>query len=157
MLFRSAGVAKDAAKATTLFERACTMKFGDGCMAAAHQYLDAGGMPKDEKKAAELFQSGCDYDSPRACLGLANAYQNGKGIGVDKEQAKMLFERACKAGVKEGCNGGKKKAASGGACGNYGSWGMTCGGSCVNTYNNRNHCGNCGVACNGICDQGRCW
>ena len=47
---------------------------------------------------------------------------------------------------------GKERAT----CSDYGSWSMVCGGRCVNTYTNRNHCGGCGNACNIACSGGRC-
>jgi TPR repeat protein len=151
------GVTKDTTAATALFQLACDHKKGDACMMLGYRYIDGDGAPKDARRAVESFQIGCDDDSAKACYALGLQYQTGVGVAVDKAQAKLLFTKACTAGLQAACDMNKPpRPASGGLCSGFGSWSMTCGGSCVNTYNDRNNCGGCGASCNGSCDVGRC-
>lgn len=128
-------------------------KQGDACFQLGAHYLDASGVAKDEKRAAESFQIGCDLGARRACAGLGEAYLDGKGVGIDKAHGKELLQRACKADFKPACNRLKPAPAS---C-NGGSWVVSCGGKCIDTYRNPFHCGNCGNTCaTGFCYNGVC-
>jgi len=153
------GVAKDSVKAASLFQLGCDGKYGEGCMMLGYRYFDGDGAVKDPRRAAQLFQTGCDYAYGRACVALGDAYKAGSGVGVDAAQAKLLYQRACKDGEQLACDRLKPpKPASGGLCSGYGSWGMTCGGRCVNTYNSNINCGGCGHECYSgtSCDRGMC-
>jgi TPR repeat protein len=172
------GVAKDAAKASATFEQLCDRKLADACMMLGHRYATGDGRPRDARRAADAFQRGCDLGSAKACYALADAYRTGAGVPVDRAQSDELYARACRGGFKPACDGAPvartvtpkpAPAASTPAattptppttipC-HHGSWGMVCGGSCVNTYNDDRNCGDCAKVCPGQshCEGGLCF
>jgi TPR repeat protein len=63
-----AGIAKDETKAVALFDQACKMNSGPGCMYAAAVYANGlGSVTMDEPKALEYLKRACDLGIRDAC------------------------------------------------------------------------------------------
>jgi hypothetical protein len=61
------GLSRDAARAASLFERACNGGNPEGCCKLGFAYAGGRGVPKDPDHANELFKKGCLYDNKEAC------------------------------------------------------------------------------------------
>ena len=168
---------KNVAKAIALFKQGCTGRDGYGCMLLGYRYYDGDGVGKDLKQATELFKRGCELNNDFSCLALANSYYSGEGIDEDEDEAKRLYDAGCKKNIEAACKTLQKiadaeakaakeareaKPQQGKHCSGFGSWGITCGGRCVDSYRSNVHCGGCnnecytGTHCDvGICRPGR--
>jgi TPR repeat protein len=164
---------KNTAKAIALFEQGCTGRHGRGCMLLGYRYYDGDGVGKDLKRAAELFKRGCELNDGFSCYALANSYYYGEGIDEDEDEGKRLYDAACKKNVEASCKQLQKiadaeakaakeareaKPQEGKHCSGFGSWGITCGGRCVDSYRSNVHCGACNNECytGTRCDVGMC-
>ncbi len=89
-------VAKDPAKAISLFEAACDKGSTRGCQSGASYYAFSG--PSDERNAGKaaalnrkqvaIYKADCGKGSSVACFTLASFYENGlAGLPEDPEQA----------------------------------------------------------------------
>jgi uncharacterized protein len=99
----AAGVAKDPARARTLFERSCSMDHGGGCSDLGIALLTGDAAAKDPPKAAQSFERACKLGEANGCFNLANLYYEGVGVTADKAKAFSLYEQACNAGKAAGC------------------------------------------------------
>jgi TPR repeat protein len=160
---------KNVAKAIALFEQGCTGRHGLGCMLLGYRYYDGDGVGKDLKHAAELFKKGCDLGDGFSCGALASSYYDGEGVDEDVALAKRLYDVSCKKGVDTSCKqlqkiadaeakAAKETPKSGEFCSGHGSWGLMCGGRCVDSYRSNVHCGACNNECYSgtSCNVGTC-
>jgi hypothetical protein len=65
------GVAKDAAKAAGLYEKACTAKVAAGCFAFGYAKYKGEGVAEDGAGAVTLFRTACDGGDPRGARSWA--------------------------------------------------------------------------------------
>jgi TPR repeat protein len=107
------GAGKDEARATALYEQACTMKDPSACVFAGQMHEYAHGVPKDDAKAASLYARSCDMEWPAGCYNLAIMYENGRGVQVDRSKAEEKYGRACAAGAKQACDKAKEMQSPG--------------------------------------------
>jgi uncharacterized protein len=97
------GVTKDEARATALYEQACTMDDPSACLFAGQMYEYARGVEKDDVKAARLYGRSCDLRWVAGCYNLGIMFERGTGVPQDRAKAADLYEVACKAGAKQSC------------------------------------------------------
>ncbi len=97
------GVAKDEARATTLYELACAMKDPSACVFAGQMYEYGHGVPADAAKATKLYTEACDVSWAGGCYNEAIMYENGRGVPADRAKAGDLYQMACTAGAKAAC------------------------------------------------------
>lgn len=72
----------DAAKAQTMFEKACDLGSAQGCLDASDKYLDA----EAWDKALPLVTKGCEAENDEACTRKARVEQELKGGAEDEEE-----------------------------------------------------------------------
>jgi hypothetical protein len=97
-------VARDAAKAAALYQKACDARYGIGCVYAGE------GAPRDDARAAalygraaELLEPECGRGDPYSCFALGMLYRTGQGVPADAPRATRLFDQACRAGNEHAC------------------------------------------------------
>ena len=107
------GVAKDPARAASLYRRACEAGSGPGC-ANLGAMLDKGeGVPRDEAQAAIILQRACDQGDGGGCHNLSRKVAAGRGVPADAARAAALARRACDLGQALDCEGLGEMTASG--------------------------------------------
>lgn len=105
------GMAKDAKRASALYELGCAKANAPemACLALGHSYDGGDGVAKDPKRAVELYERVCgapmDYSEVAAagCLALVPKYQAGGVVAKDVERVYDLYEKACKFGDRGAC------------------------------------------------------
>ncbi len=108
MLRNGKGVAKDEARAFTVFSQACDAGAMGGCLGLGLMYeTGAGGVARDDAHAAALFKQACDAADSAGCSDLGRMYARGRGVAKDEARGMALFKQACEQG-------------NGGACANLG-------------------------------------
>jgi TPR repeat protein len=92
----------DVAKARALYDRACRLKIGRGCMAFARSFEDAGDTKATKqvtaayKKAAALLEPACTKKKiPAACTLLSGMYTEGKGVAKNEKKAEDYYQKSC--------------------------------------------------------------
>ena len=105
--------------AQRLFERACSMKDGEGCRHLAIGYLVGdGGVSRDFAVSMRFFSRACIYGDAEACAFLGSSYLNGYGsvrnarLGEEyNRRAELLFQedrirfaRECLTGELKKCD-----------------------------------------------------
>jgi TPR repeat protein len=98
-----AGVAKDYARATGLFQRACDGGYVDGCTKLGNAYWGSG-VFKDKYLATDLYQKTCNAGNAEGCFGLGLSYREGYGVLKNFAAAAQSFRKACKGGFAIGCS-----------------------------------------------------
>jgi TPR repeat protein len=101
--FGQGGVAKDEARAASLYEQACAMKDPSACMFAGQMSEYARGVIKDDAKAARLYTRACDLQWPPGCYNLAIMFERGTGVPADEQKAADLYQAACDGGAVTSC------------------------------------------------------
>lgn len=104
-LRKGEGVPADAARAATLFERACDS--GEelaACVSLAYGYSNGLGVSKDEARAAALYEKACKGGESVACFNLGIKLRDGAGVTRNAPQAAAMFRQACDAGHLPACN-----------------------------------------------------
>ena len=90
------GVARDPARALSLYERACAIDDGDGC-----RDLGLALRGKDDDRALKAFQRACFEKT--SCIEYAELLEAGRGTVADTATARKLYLDACDRGDKRGC------------------------------------------------------
>lgn len=67
--------ARDYAKATKLYGKACELKSPIGCAFLGAFYRDGRGVAQSYEKAAEIFTKACEIDSGNGCYDLAELHE----------------------------------------------------------------------------------
>jgi TPR repeat protein len=98
MYARGSGVARDAAYAATLLEKACTGGDLGGCARLAEAYAEGDGVGTDESRASELAAKACDGNDLLGC-----GVQGGLSLESDEATGVRLLRRACSGGVPSAC------------------------------------------------------
>ncbi|MBI5534449.1 MAG: sel1 repeat family protein [Deltaproteobacteria bacterium] len=89
----------DAAKATSLFEKACGLEHGSSCSNLGALQLKK----SDAANASKSFEKGCALGAAVGCFNLGNLYYEGVGVTKDLARAASLYQQACNAGSADGC------------------------------------------------------
>jgi hypothetical protein len=97
------GVAKDDARATELYRKACELGGASSCATAGYRYQKALGAAADESAAASLYQRGCGRNDAYSCVNLGYQYAHGQGVSKDPVRGTELFVKACDLGDGLGC------------------------------------------------------
>ena len=82
-----------AARAATLFQKACDGGHAQGCLGIGFAYFTGRGILKDEGRAAGYYQKACDANVADGCTRLASMYEQGQGVPRDKMRAANLYQR----------------------------------------------------------------
>jgi TPR repeat protein len=109
-LARGRGVARDAARASTLLDGACR----DDAASCAFLAFDSQDRPGPRPEPAEIAALGtraapalekeCATGGLDECLALGFLHQEGEGVRRDPASAAKLFHKACQGGLAEACN-----------------------------------------------------
>jgi serine/threonine-protein kinase len=97
------GVAKDRARAITLFRRACDGGDLAACRTLGNRYQDGNGVRADATQGLALLIRACDGSEPLACFQIGLMYEFGNGVRKDRAQAASMYKRACSVGWKAAC------------------------------------------------------
>ena len=97
------GVDKDETRATSLYERACTLNDASACVFAGRMYEYAHGVNKDDTRATRLYERACDMNWVGGCYNLAIMLEHGRGVAPDRARAAELYQHACTAGASPAC------------------------------------------------------
>ena len=86
----------DEPSAPGLFDRACRLNDGGGCLELAYLLLRGEKVTQDVPRARELLGKACDLHVGRSCAVLGLAYAMG-GMQSEKDYTRVLdlFERGC--------------------------------------------------------------
>ena len=103
LYFRGAGVARDLAKAASLFDKSCAAGFGTACFNLGTMQVEGMGISQDLQRARALFTKACEAGEPSGCSELGWMLVGGKGVEPDYEKGKRLFTEACLGGFPSGC------------------------------------------------------
>lgn len=76
-------------------QKACDLKYGDGCNRLGVMYADGTGVKKDNLKAAKLFKKACDLKVGMGCSNLGIMYEDGIGVKKDLSKALEFYEKSC--------------------------------------------------------------
>lgn len=105
--FLGVGVAKDAARAASFYQRSCDHGDPRGCLYLALMYGEGNGVPQNAKREVELYRRACQGGDGAGCVALAVEYEFGGGpIPRDLKRAEEFYQRACTLGEKRGCDEG---------------------------------------------------
>lgn len=100
------GGTQDFAKASSLFQRACSSGSAqnpDACSYLGVMYTRGIGVTQNYAQAAALFQKACTAQYWDGCWMLGALYQQGMGVTQDYTQARGLYQKACDQGDMLGC------------------------------------------------------
>lgn len=89
----------DAAKAKTLFEKACNLGSGSACSNLGALQLKA----SEPALALKSFDKSCSLGAAIGCFNLGNLHYEGIGTSKDLARAAALYQQACNAGSADGC------------------------------------------------------
>jgi TPR repeat protein len=98
-------IAKDTARAQTLYDRACEAGAAFACMDGGLVYLRGSlGVAKDLAKGYQRLARACELGHSRGCVGAGEAVFKGLGVTKDETGAVSYFRRACEMGDAQGCH-----------------------------------------------------
>jgi TPR repeat protein len=95
------GVAVDREKALTLYEKACSLSYGKGCMNRGAAYTNAN--PPELTKALEYYAKACDLKEATACVIAGWAYAEGRGTAPSDDVSYQMFKKGCDEGNERAC------------------------------------------------------
>jgi TPR repeat protein len=108
-MYEGHGLAKDAARAATLYSREAdllskTCYAGDVsvCLDLAEKYEMGWNVARDYERAATLYGKACS-EKAEACTKLGEVYSIGQGVVEDQSWANFYYAKACNAGDDGGC------------------------------------------------------
>ncbi|MES2059365.1 MAG: tetratricopeptide repeat protein, partial [Pseudomonadota bacterium] len=81
------GVARDEARAATLFEKSCLGGEADGCTLLGLAYHKGNGVSRSPERAAAFFAQACEKGGAADCNNIGLAYVNGDGVAKDAVRA----------------------------------------------------------------------
>lgn len=87
--------------ARRLFQHACDLRNGAGCLGVANSLATSG----DSVSAATIYAQACSLGSAGGCASLADAYSRGLGVEVNDAESERLRARAAQL-YKRGCEDG---------------------------------------------------
>jgi uncharacterized protein len=90
--------------AKEVYEKACELKDGDGCLLFGVLYAQGHSVSQDYQQASVYYQKACEFKEGEGCLFLGFLYAKGQGVSKDYQQAKTYYEKACELGEQSGCN-----------------------------------------------------
>jgi TPR repeat protein len=93
----SGGVARDDARATTLYVAACDGGDSSGCYNVGLMYEKGRGVDADLATAAAAYEEGCHGESRKACTNLGFLYDHGHGVAASDARAAAFYEQGCRA------------------------------------------------------------
>lgn len=96
------GVAKDAAKAVTLFDKACQLDTAMGCTNLAFM-LRKRLTPPEPERAFKALEKACGLGTADACNTMGFMFDHGEGMAEDNAKALSYFDKACEKGSGMGC------------------------------------------------------
>jgi TonB family protein len=86
---------KDDKRALALFERACTLDYGPGCLAAGHSYYLGRGAATDLAAAVRFYAKACEQDVRAACRALGGVYARGELGANETPKGQTYLVKAC--------------------------------------------------------------
>jgi hypothetical protein len=91
------GVAKNADRAVTLYERSCEIGYAGNCWYLGTIYEDGGFglVAPNVSRAAALYRKGCDRGDGNACFSLGLLYKAGKGVPRNPAAAAAFIRKGC--------------------------------------------------------------
>jgi len=93
--YRLGWLTKEPGQTLPLFERACSLDYAPGCVAAGQHYLLGRGAEIDLAKAARLYAKACDKDARTACRLLGGVHARGE-LGSDEvAKGQVYLAKAC--------------------------------------------------------------
>jgi uncharacterized protein len=92
---KGSGVVKDESRALALFEHACSVNDGFGCLQVGHFHEYGKSILKDEKKAVEYYEKACATNQQNACARMGARYLEGRGVTKNAANAVDYLTRAC--------------------------------------------------------------
>ena len=93
----------DAGAGFEYYEKACKLGDKNGCVNAAHVYLDEDFAQHDTAQALRLFTESCDADNGSGCVGEAHMLALGVGVAADSRSALRLYQKGCSLDAYWGC------------------------------------------------------
>jgi hypothetical protein len=103
LYLQGTGVAKDLARAASLYEEACGYGAAGACATVGKLAADGNGVPRDLTKATTFLDKACDGGHGEACENLGEWHAEGGVLPRDDARAVALFERGCRAGFAKAC------------------------------------------------------
>lgn len=105
VLLEGKGVAKDAGRAHSLFQRACTLEVTSACYElAVSARTGREGFSKDLPRAAQLFTLTCNKDVGDACFHIGQMQWTGEGAQLDTLRAVQNLEKGCQLSSALSCD-----------------------------------------------------
>jgi uncharacterized protein len=95
-----ASLTKDPEQALPLFERACSLDYVLGCVAAGQYYQLGRGAEVDLAKAVRLYTKACDKGASAACRLLGGIHARGDLGSAETAKGQEYFVKACGADVE---------------------------------------------------------
>lgn len=91
------GVAKNADRAVTLYERSCEIGDAGNCWYLGTVYEDGGFglVAPNVNRAAALYRKGCERGDGNACFSLGLLYKAGKGVPRNPAAAAAFIRKGC--------------------------------------------------------------
>ena len=102
MMASGAGTAKNVAKAFGLFEKACAMHDGGGCMLAGGAFESGDGTARNLQEAVRRYGAACDLGYASGCKAIA-AMAGEKRVQKTPAEVHELLKRACRLHDREAC------------------------------------------------------
>ncbi|RWS23797.1 Sel1 repeat-containing protein 1-like protein [Leptotrombidium deliense] len=108
-LFVGRAFAKDLKAAEKMFERGCTLGFGDSCYMSGYMKfnIDENGKnttESDREKGIKEWTKGCDIKHEKSCLSLSNLFLFGKyGVLKNMEKAFEFTTKSCELNDYSAC------------------------------------------------------
>ena len=105
------GVARDSAKAMTLWRTACngTPSIPSACANLGAGYLRGSGVMRDDVRAGSFLSQGCEGGVAMGCTLLASMYETGTSVTAQSvARAATFYKRGCDGGDQAACEWIKK-------------------------------------------------
>lgn len=114
MLALGEGVAKDAAKAVPLLDKACSADDASACGRLGALHARGEGTARDLVKARSLFDKACAAGVADACADLGALLRDGgDGVTADAAAAQTALRQGCDAGSAKACHDAAVMVAAG--------------------------------------------
>jgi TPR repeat protein len=100
------GVARDSAKAMTLWRDACnsTASIAESCAYLGAGYLRGSGVMHDDVRAGSFLSQGCEGGIANSCTLLATMYEAGSSVTAKSvTRAAEFYKRGCDGGDQSAC------------------------------------------------------
>jgi uncharacterized protein len=101
---KGSGLPQDESKALALFEYACSVNDGFGCVQVGHFHEYGKSTPKNEKRAIEHYEKACATNQSTACTRMGERYLDGRGVAKNTDKAQVYLVSACDRKNAEACD-----------------------------------------------------